>query len=288
MRPTLVGGTALHAVAVPMDLPAGHPGAIAPGPHVKLSGKPITPVGVSFVLSALVCVLACYPFLVTVWLLSLAFDRKRRTMVDWIVSWWAKTSLLVWGLCRPKVFGLENLPPKEEAVIFVPNHCSFLDIFAASGFIPRRFKYVSKIEILRIPLIGWAMQMADHVAIRRTDRRSQLQTFRDTVETLQNGNSVVVFAEGTRSKDGRLQQFKTGPFKMASKANVRVVPVSICGLHRWMPPSVLLPLGVPREVAIKIHPPVALGDRTEREMMNEVYGQVNAGLPEYQQAAKKD
>ena len=84
-----------------------------------------------------------------------------------------------------QVEGLENLPPPEETVMYVPNHSSFLDIFALSGYLPRRFKYISKIEILRIPLIGWAMRFARHIAIRRTDRASQLATFKEAVTCLQ-------------------------------------------------------------------------------------------------------
>merc|ERR1719399_1645091 len=88
------------------------------------------------------------------------------------------------------------LPPADEAVMYTPNHCSFLDIFSLSGYLPRRFKYVSKIEILRIPLVGWAMQFAKHIAIRRTDRASQLATFKEAVACLQSGSSLVTFPEG--------------------------------------------------------------------------------------------
>lgn len=65
----------------------------------------------------------------------------------------------------------------------MPNHTSFLDIYSLSGFVPRPLKYVSKVEILRVPLIGWAMRMANHIAIRRNDRKSQLQTFKDAVRS---------------------------------------------------------------------------------------------------------
>ena len=193
--------------------------------------------------------------------------------------------------------------------MFIPNHTSFLDIFSMSGFVPRRMKYISKIEILRIPLIGWAMQFAGecvevlcgkgdlemnshliplhsgHIAIRRMDRRSQMQTFKDAITTLENGNSVVTFAEGTRSKDGKLKKFKKGPFKMSSKAGVRIIPVSICNMYRWMPSSALLPVAFPRQVEIKLHAPVETAGRDEAEVSKEVFGIINRGLPPYQQAA---
>merc|ERR1719159_715232 len=143
------------------------------------------------------------------------------------------------------VEGVENLPPAGEPIMYTPNHCSFLDIFVLSGYLPRRFKYISKIEILRIPLIGWAMGFAKHIAIRRTDRASQLKTLKDAIETLKDGNSLVTFPEGTRSKDGRLASFKKGPFTMAARAGVRVVPVTIIGTHLFQPSGALTPYSRP-------------------------------------------
>eukprot|EP00612_Vaucheria_litorea_P000174 CAMPEP_0171451874 /NCGR_PEP_ID=MMETSP0945-20130129/203_1 /TAXON_ID=109269 /ORGANISM="Vaucheria litorea, Strain CCMP2940" /LENGTH=159 /DNA_ID=CAMNT_0011976419 /DNA_START=528 /DNA_END=1007 /DNA_ORIENTATION=- len=151
-----------------------------------------------------------------------------------------------------------------------------------SGFLPRPFKYISKIEVLRIPLIGWAMRMAHHIAIRRTDRKSQIQTFKDAVTSLKNGNSLVTFAEGTRSPDGRLGSFKKGPFTMAKKAGVRIVPISLINTHIMMPKDCLMPVGIPRNVEIKIHPPVSTNDKTEEEAMKIVRDAVACGLPPYQ------
>ena len=59
-------------------------------------------------------------------------------------------------------------------VMYIPNHCSYFDIMTMSGFLPRPIKYISKADILKIPFIGWAMKMAHHITITRTDRRSQV------------------------------------------------------------------------------------------------------------------
>jgi 1-acyl-sn-glycerol-3-phosphate acyltransferase len=109
---------------------------------------------------------------------------------------------------------------------------------------------------LRIPLVGWAMGFAKHIAIRRTDRASQLKTLKDAIDTLEKGNSLVAFPEGTRSKDGRLAQFKKGPFTMASRAGRRVVPISIVGTQLFQPPGAFVPFAIPRGVRIVIHPPI--------------------------------
>lgn len=81
-------------------------------------------------------------------------------------------------------------------------------------------KYVSKKEILKIPLIGWPMKLAQHIPLQTESRRSQLETFKDTVKSLEDGNSVITFPEGGRSIDGRIMAFKRGPFKMALRAQV--------------------------------------------------------------------
>lgn len=246
--------------------------------------KEVNPViGLLFLIGAFLWAVVLLPAVIGAYFWSMTFDKLRRRAVDFMVGLWAKgamVSLLYW----PKLTGKDNLPPNQEAVMYIPNHCSYLDIFTLSGIIPRKFKYVSKQEILQIPIIGWAMQMAGHIGIKRMDKRSQLQTFKDTVQAMQNGNSIVTFAEGTRSPDGRLRAFKKGPVKMAIKAGVRIVPVSICNLYRWMPNSAATPLAFPRDVEVKIHPPIDPAGKSEEEVLEYVYKCVDQGLPPYQKA----
>jgi len=156
-----------------------------------------------FVFLSTVVVTGIYPLVISATIYGRLFDNARRRANDYVVQWWARITMILFG-AKVTVEGTENLPPPGEAVMYVPNHCSFLDIFSLSGFLPRRFKYISKIEILRIPLVGWAMGFAKHIAIRRTDRASQMKTLKDAIDTLKAGNSLVTFPEGTRSKTGVL------------------------------------------------------------------------------------
>jgi 1-acyl-sn-glycerol-3-phosphate acyltransferase len=252
---------------------------------IKVKGLDFSiPIGTLFIASVFGWVLMLYPPLIVAFAYSKLFDPKRRRLVDWVIHVWAKMAMLSMTY-KPTLRGVENLPPASEAVMYIPNHCSYLDIFTLSGFLPRPFKYVSKIEVLRIPLIGWAMRLAGHIAIERNDKRSQLQTFKDTVVALQQGNSVVTFAEGTRSKDGRIAAFKKGPIKMAIKAGVRIVPVSIADLHRWMPDSALVPLAVPRGVTVTVHPAIdPAAAAGEDAVLAAVLAAVNSALPPHQRA----
>ena len=81
------------------------------------------------------------------------------------------------------------------------------------------------------------------------------------MKRLMDKNSMALFAEGTRSDDGRLGPFKKGAFQMAKQAGVKIIPVSIGNLHRWMPKNALLPLAPITDVYIKIHPAIETADR---------------------------
>jgi len=259
------------------------PPPIVPRNFVKVKGEILTPYGVLLGVSVYaVAFLVQIPVLLT-FLWSKLFDPKRRCAVDWVIHFWAWASMSMCGYV-PEVVGLENLP--KSNALFVPNHTSFLDILTLTGFIPKPMKYVSKAFILQIPLIGWPMRLAGHIALRTDSRRSQLETYKNTVAALQDGNSVITFPEGTRSDDGRLLPFKRGPFKMAIASGTPIVPVTISGLARWYPKGTLLPIGVPKGVRVVIHPQVEVVDSglSEEELTKMVYATINEALPEYQQA----
>ena len=80
---------------------------------------------------------------------------------------------------------------------------------------------------------------------------------------------------------------KSGAIKMAQKAGVRIVPVSICNLYKWMPTTALTPMAFPQRVEVKIHPPVDPAGKTEEELLEYVYDCVNEGLPEHQKNIPK-
>ena len=254
---------------------------------VKVGGKALNVWGVLFGASMTAWVVALYPLVLSCAAVSFAFDRKKRRAMDFMVTWWAKLSMLFCGY-RPEIIGQEHLPMKGEAVLFAPNHCSYLDILTLSGFLRRPFKYISKIEILRIPLIGWAMNFAGHVALRRADRRSQLETYKAAVSALKNGNSIVAFPEGTRSTDGILQPFKRGPFKMAKDAGVDVIPVAIYDLHKFHPTSALMPLARPKGVQIKILPRISSQNNDVNDILDSAWTSVNSALPPHQQSSVLD
>jgi len=127
-----------------------------------------------------------------------------------------------------------DLEPARPCV-YVANHQSQFDIPALVLGMPAPFRMVAKRELLYIPIFGWALWLAGFVFIDRGDRERAIRGLDRAARRVRGGTSIVVFAEGTRSPDGRLLPFKKGGFILALQAGVPIVPVSIRGGHRVLP-----------------------------------------------------
>ena len=122
--------------------------------------------------------------------------------------------------------------------VVVSNHESFVDILLISH-LPTEMKWMSKIEILRIPLVGWMMRLARDIPLERGDAESIAKAMDASRERLSTNVSVMIFPEGTRSKTGELRPFKTGAFRLAIEAQVPILPLAVYGTrdalrkHDW-------------------------------------------------------
>jgi len=141
---------------------------------------------------------------------------------------WGIVSLWFAGV-RLKVEGHEHLPLTGQPVIFVGNHQSNFDILSYYAGLPAQFRWMAKEELFRVPLFGLAMRRSGYIAIDRSNRRKAMRSMSVAAERIRGGTSVVIFPEGTRCENGRLQQFKKGGFLIALKAQVPIVPVAISG-----------------------------------------------------------
>ena len=122
--------------------------------------------------------------------------------------------------------GLENIP-KDQAVLYIGNHNSYFDILLTYSRCPGLTGYVAKSEMLRYPLLRDWMKRLYCLFLDRTDIRAGLQTILTGIEYIKNGVSICIFPEGTRSKDGKMQPFKEGSMKMASKTGCPIIPIAI-------------------------------------------------------------
>ena len=118
--------------------------------------------------------------------------------------------------------------------VMVANHQSLLDILVLFRIFAH-FKWVSKIENFRIPMIGWNMSLNRYIKLKRGDRASVVRMMQECQATLASGNSIMMFPEGTRSPDGRLRAFKTGAFELAKSARTPILPIILEGTANALP-----------------------------------------------------
>jgi len=184
---------------------------------------------------------------------------------------------------RVHVEGLENVP-RTGACVFIANHVSNLDPLAFIPTIPGRVAIMIKQELMKIPILATGMRAAQFVPVNRSDREAAAASVELAVKELKEGTSFVIFAEGTRSPDGRLRPFKRGGFTMAIEAGVPVVPVSIAGTQRLQPRGEWKVRSA--DVFIRYSPAVDASaytmDRRE-ELLERVHALVAAALPPDQQ-----
>ncbi|CAI5949509.1 unnamed protein product [Closterium sp. NIES-64] len=135
----------------------------------------------------------------------LLLDRTKRRAQHVINNVWANTTTAVFY--PTEVVGVENLPPPDAPAVYVANHQSFLDIYTLFQ-LRRPFKFISKTSNFLIPIVGWSMFLTGHVPLKRMDKRSQMECLKKCLELLQQGTPVLFFPEGTRTKDGKLSDFK--------------------------------------------------------------------------------
>jgi 1-acyl-sn-glycerol-3-phosphate acyltransferase len=185
---------------------------------------------------------------------------------------------------RVEAVGLENIPA-GKACIFMANHVSNLDPPVLTSVIPGRTSVFYKKSLSKIPILGYAMRLAEFVPVSRGgDVETAKESARLAIGVLAKGIAITTFVEGTRSRDGRLLPFKKGPFYLGMESGAPCIPVSISGTERMMHKgsSRVLP-GVARVV---FHAPIDPADYADREaLMLAVRASIAAGLPEWMREA---
>ncbi|HEX9399553.1 MAG TPA: lysophospholipid acyltransferase family protein [Anaeromyxobacter sp.] len=129
--------------------------------------------------------------------------------------------------------------PPAGPVIFASNHESALDIWAVFVAIPRSFRFIAKQELFRLPLFGWYLRLGGHIPVDRSNHARAVASLRHAAHVVRGGTSILVFPEGTRSRDGRIQPFKKGSFVIAKDAGVPVIPIAISGSGAVTPSKVV-------------------------------------------------
>lgn len=182
---------------------------------------------------------------------------------------------------KVRVVGRERIP--SGVCLFVANHTSSADAPAVVGAIPRRIAVLLKESLFRWPVAGQAFWSANFIPVNRGNRESAIASVEKATEALRRGQSFLIYPEGTRSPDGRLQEFKKGAVVMAIKAGVPIVPIVCSGAHRVMLKKALVVH--PGEIVVEFLPPIDASKYSfeQRDELNRVvHDAMAAALPEDQ------
>ena len=223
-----------------------------------------------FTLLSFVALIVCYPF-----------DKRRRVVHELsralCFSWWYVP--FTW---RRRIEGLEHVD-KNKPYVIVINHNSMVDIISLY-FVRLNFRWVSKQEVFRIPFIGPLLWMHGDIAIQRgRATESMRKVLNDGKMWLGRSVSVAMFPEGTRSKNGEIQRFKSGAFALAKEAGVEILPVVMDGTTKIFRPKSFW-FNWKHRLTVKVLPPISAekvavtetGDlsREVQEMMTEALSQI--------------
>ena len=150
----------------------------------------------------------------------------------WAMREWSRSSAR--GLdIHVEPIDLHNVP--EPPFVYAVNHQSLLDVLVLGGVLPHDFKWAAKRSLMKIPFLGWHLQLAGHVPVdRASGTRAAAEVVRKFEEVLKAGKPLLVFPEGTRSEDGIVRPFKNGGFYASLRTMTPVVPVALDGTYKLM------------------------------------------------------
>ncbi len=190
---------------------------------------------------------------------------KNPSKANIVAKWWGwllvKTSLT-------KVEVIKNYSKEEGCgnYVLMSNHQSAFDIFLLYGLLPFDFTFLSKKEVFKIPVFGFAMKVVGAIAVDRENKNTLKRTIKDMENYIKSNRSLLIFPEGTRSEDGKLLEFKKGGFLLAKRSKTKILPVTIIGSNKVLKKGSLL-IKPFRNVKLILDKPVETEDKNLNELM---------------------
>jgi 1-acyl-sn-glycerol-3-phosphate acyltransferase len=209
--------------------------------------------------------------------LFLSFFVRSGSPMHKIARLWGKSILIV-SRVKVCVEGLSNID-RSKSYIYMSNHQSNFDIPVLLGHLRVQFRWLAKMELFKIPIFGHAMRKAGYISIDRNNRESAFESLRVAAHKIKNGVSVMIFPEGTRSRDGKIRPFKKGGFVVAVDSGIPIVPIVITGTRSIMTKGSLQIH--PGKVSMIIHPPIQTSEYTRETktiLMEKVRHVIGSGL----------
>lgn len=177
---------------------------------------------------------------------------------------WAKMNMFIFA-ARAKVEGIEHLD-RDTNYVFMGNHQSYVDIFLFLSVIPQRVLFMAKEELFKIPVFGFGVRALGLIPINRGESRDALKSLFEAAKKIQAGNSVILFPEGTRSKDGNMLPFKRGAFTLAVRTGLQIAPFVIEGTDKSLSKGSFL-VNPFKRVHIRFMEPVSPQGMKDRELL---------------------
>ena len=205
-----------------------------------------------------------YVYTIVMAILSLVlwpFDRTGE-LQHWCARWWCR--LVAWTIfARIHVHGVEHVQ-RGRSYVYMANHASLIDTPALFAYLPYQFRIMAKKSLFNVPFMGWHLRTAGHFPIDHGNPRKIAVSLRRVIEGVKAGRSLAVFPEGRRTGDGQLQPFEFGAFKIAMRAGVPIVPVTIRGTFKMLPRTSLAPR--PGRVDVIIGEPIETTEYSEKTL----------------------
>lgn len=212
-------------------------------------------------------------FAITLSLFLRAITGKRELPLTMARTFWSPMILFFSG-AEVTVKGGENLDI-SKSYIFLSNHQSFLDIPILFRSIPINLHFMGKSELKKMPFIGWFMKSVGMVFVNRKDRAESIKSLQEAGHMIRNGKSLMIFPEGTRSKDDKIGEFKRGSFFIAKEAEVPIVPVYVRNARLVWPVSSFKFKSGPVEIIIgKPVEPLYFKDKSVRVLSQTMFEKV--------------
>lgn len=229
-------------------------------------------------------------YLIVIYVFYLLLQAFRILKLKWIIKFkgseaaeqYKRKALVKWATGTNKIFGVkvktigqENIP--DGAVVFIANHQSNFDtpVLIEAGAVAG---FISKKEVFKVPMLGYWMKQIHCVSVDRENIRDAVRMIQSGVKNLKEGYSMIIFPEGTRAKDGVIKEFKNGSFKLATKAKVPIVPVTVDGTNMAYEYDGKLRKA---NVTVTFHKPIyteSISREEEKQLAENVHDIVAAGL----------
>lgn len=226
---------------------------------------------------AIITIIIIFPVYLIIWVLTVSFDKKLIT-VHYVTCLWG--SLYTWINPWWKI-SIENREKLKDSntYIIISNHQSMLDILALFRLLSH-FRWISKTEIFKIPVLGWIMTLNKYIKVKRGDKKSVIKMIETSKKVISSGISVLIFPEGTRSKNGNLQQFKDGAFILAADTRTNILPIIINAVSGTLTKKGIFMM---KKLSIKVRllnevPYSSFENSGITEIRNRIHGIMNAEL----------